>query len=524
MPMQDREVVAAIVAGDPDGIAEAYDRYAMPLYSYCRSLLREPADAADAVQDTFLIATAKLGGLRDPGKLRSWLYAVARNECHRRLRSGPVTSALDDVADLPAVAGGPASAVEAADVASAVERAELRRLVRDAIDGLNPGERDVIELSLMQGLDGGELADALGVSRNHAHALQSRARSQLERSLGALVVARTGRDVCTALDALLTGWDGQLTVLMRKRISRHIEQCEICGELKRRELSPALFAGALPLVALVPGFRAHVLKMCTDHTPAGLAHRASITARAGQFGPAGFPRPSSVPGASGWHQVLRHSHALVASAATAAAAAGVGAVLIIGGGSPPSHVPAAGGRGSAGPGVVANSRGAPSGGPGSAPGAGGSGRAPSAGPAGTTAPAPELSGATSPGSRPAPGTSGAASSTSGPSSPAPASSAPASSSSAPAVQGTLAVSVSQLVLVAVNGHGVGTFTLTAQGGPVSYSISAAANLSISPASGSLASGASTTITVTSSSLITLNEQLTINPGGHTVTVVLNISL
>jgi hypothetical protein len=370
----------------------------------------------------------------------------------------------------------------------------------------------------MQGLDGGELADALGVSRNHAHALQSRARSQLERSLGALVVARTGRDVCTALDALLTGWDGQLTVLMRKRISRHIEQCEICGELKRRELSPALFAGALPLVALVPGFRAHVLKMCTDHTPAGLAHRASITARAGQFGPAGFPRPSSVPGASGWHRVLRHSHALAASAATAAAAAGVSAVLIIGGGSP-SHVPAAGGRGSAGPGVVANSRGAPSRGAGSSPGAGGGGRAPSASPGGTIAPAPEMSGATSPGSRPAPGTSGAASSTSGSSS-----SAPASSSPAPAVQGILAVSVSQLVLVAVNGHGVGTFTLTAQGGPVSYSISAAANLSISPASGSLASGASATITVTSSSLITLNEQLTINPGGRTVTVVLNISL
>jgi hypothetical protein len=86
------------------------------------------------------------------------------------------------------------------------------------------------------------------------------------------------------------------------------------------------------------------------------------------------------------------------------------------------------------------------------------------------------------------------------------------------------VSLSELVLVAVNGHGVGTFTLTAQGGPVSYTISAAAGLTISPASGSLASGSSATITVTSSSLITLDEQLTINPGGHTVTVVLNISL
>ena len=527
--MQDREVVAAVVAGDPEGITEAYDRYALPLYSYCRSLLREPADAADAVQDTFLIATAKLGGLRDPGKLRSWLYAVARNECYRRLRAGEVTSALDEAGDMPAATGGQAGTAEAVDVARAIEQAEVQQFVRDAIAGLNPSERDVIELSLLQGLEADELADALGVSRNHAHALVSRARSQLERSLGALLVARTGREACAALDALLAGWDGQLTVLVRKRVSRHIDQCETCGELKRRELSPALFAGALPLVALMPGFREHVLKMCADLSSAGLARRASVAARAGQFRPSGFPKPSLPPGVSGWHRVLRHSHALAASAATAAAAAGVSAVLILGGGAPQSHAPGAGARGSAGPGVVANSRGAPSGGPGGSPGAGGSGLAPSASPGGSTAPAVL---ATGPGSHAAPGTSGSATSGSGSSSSGSTSSAPASSSSstgpgsssAPVVQGTLTVLLSRLVLVAVNGHGVGTFTLTAKGGPVSYSISAAAGLSISPASGSLSSGASATVTVTSSSLISLNEQLTVNPGGYTVTVVLNISL
>src|SRR3984957_1749235 len=524
MPMQDRGGGAAIVAGDPEGIAEAYDSYALPLYSYCRSLLHEPADAADAVQDTFLIATAKLGSLRDPGKLRPWLYAVARNECYRRLRAGVTTSALDEAGDMTA---------EAVDVASAIEQAEVRQFVRDAIAGLNPGERDVIELSLVHGLDSDELADALGVSRNHAHALASRARGQLERSLGALLVARTGREACASLDALLAGWDGQLTVLMRKRISRHIDQCETCGELKRRELSPALFAGALPLVALMPGFREHVLKMCADHSAAGLAHSASVAARAGQFGSAGFPKPSLPPGVSGWHRVLRHSHALAAGGAAAPAVAGIGAVLVIGGGAPQSHAPGAGARGSAGPGVNANSRGAPSGGPGSSPGAGGSRRAPpvsgTASPGGPTAP-PVL--ATGPGSHPAPGSSGSATQASGSSSSGSGPSAPASSSSssapasspAPVVQGTLTVSLSRLVLVAVNGHGVGTFTLTAKGGPVSYSISAAAGLSISPASGSLSSGASATVTVTSSSLISLNERLTVNPGGYTVTVVLNISL
>src|SRR2546423_14787473 len=87
--MEDPEVVAAIVAGDPAGLAEAYDRYAAPLYTYCRSLLREPADAADAVQDTFVITASKLAGLRDQNRPRPWLYAAARNECPRRARETP---------------------------------------------------------------------------------------------------------------------------------------------------------------------------------------------------------------------------------------------------------------------------------------------------------------------------------------------------------------------------------------------------------------------------------------------------
>ena len=86
--MQDRELVAAIVNGDPDGLAEVYDRYAASLYAYCRSMLPDPhppGKAADAVADTFTIAAAKLEGLRDPDQLGSWLHAVARNECLRRL-------------------------------------------------------------------------------------------------------------------------------------------------------------------------------------------------------------------------------------------------------------------------------------------------------------------------------------------------------------------------------------------------------------------------------------------------------
>ena len=81
---------------------QAYDKYASPLYTYCRSLLREPADAADAVQDTFVIAASRLAGLRDRERLRPWLYAVARNECRRRMResAAEVISAPDEVPEV----------------------------------------------------------------------------------------------------------------------------------------------------------------------------------------------------------------------------------------------------------------------------------------------------------------------------------------------------------------------------------------------------------------------------------------
>jgi hypothetical protein len=86
--MQDRDVVAAVVAGDADGIGEAYDRYAASLYACCHSMLPGPEAAADAVQDTFVIAVSKLDGLRDPHQLDAWLHAVARNECLRQLGPG----------------------------------------------------------------------------------------------------------------------------------------------------------------------------------------------------------------------------------------------------------------------------------------------------------------------------------------------------------------------------------------------------------------------------------------------------
>jgi RNA polymerase sigma factor (sigma-70 family) len=546
--MRDSEVAAAIVARNPEGLAEAYDKYAAGLFGFCRSLLREPADAADAVQDTFVIAASKVSELRDPGRLRPWLYAVARNECHRRLRAGNVPAALDETAD---VAGQ-------ADVSELAERAQLRDLVRAAIMGLNPGDQEVIELSLRHELHGPDLADALGVPRNHAHALASRARSQLEKSLGALLVARAGRQACPALDNLLIDWDGTLTVLMRKRVSRHIERCQVCGERKRQVMRPVMLLGFAPLFMIPYELRAQVMHLATDPAPAAAAQRAAIVQHAGAFGAHGFPVAAPalpVHGLAGTAKVaaakaglrwqLAHGHrAAIAGTAATAAVIGATAVLVMvlpqnthqgrsaagGPGAPgargrptatgtpasrgPKPSPAKSARKSHGAAGSLAQQGAtmpaaPVAARGGAPGAG-------AGAPGT--------GSTTPPASSGGGSGGGSGTTTPPPSPTTAAPPP------PVVNGTVSVSPGTLALVSLlSGSATGTLTLSAGSTPVThYTVSVPSsllgNLTVSPASGSIPAHQSRQVTVTLHGLLSVDTTITVSPGGQTVTVLLGLHL
>ncbi len=319
--MDDREIVAAIAAGELPALARAYDQYAESLYGYCRWMLAEPADAADAVEDTFLIAAGKLGGLRDPRKLRPWLYAVARNECHRRLPAAEV--GLDETAGLAGSSAG---------VGEDAEQAELRRLVRSVLSGLNPGEREALELSLRHDLHGADLAAVLGVSRNQAHALAARTRGQLEETLGAVFVARTGRRACRRLDTLLAGVDGRLPPSTRKRINEHADQCEICDNRRRGAVRTATLLGMAPLAALPRWLRDDVLELCSDSSHPTLAYRQEVMLRAGPFGPDGFPRAIRQPRP---RAVVLARVAAAVGIAIAVASAGTITVLALSG----SHVP-----------------------------------------------------------------------------------------------------------------------------------------------------------------------------------------
>jgi RNA polymerase sigma factor (sigma-70 family) len=527
--MSDSELVASIVAGNPDGLAAAYDKYAGDLYGYCQSLLQDPNDAADAVQDTFVIAASKLAGLRDPQRLRSWLFAVARNECLHRLKSRRAAAPLHDV---------PEPVDDSVDIASAAERAETVALVRAAVGGLNAGERDVIN-QLWHGLDVPEVAAVLGVSRNHAYALFSRARDQLEASVGVLLVGRTGRRDCATLDSLLGDWDGRLTALLRKRVGRHIDRCPVCSDRRRQELSPALLydLSATPLLALVAlhggtalaavsrltGVRDALLRLTADPAAHAAAFRAATARSTHSFGMTGFPkaphhgylglaRPPHLPFAVTGGTAITATAAVVVTATAAhlhparppggpapgaAAPSAAPAVRITRGGGPSLATPAEHGVTASATGAPAwahpAARGRPTGAP--ATGTGG----------GPTRPVSTVT-------RPA---SGTAVST-------PTTGTGTSATGLPSA-GILSVSPTTVVLSPLLG---GTLTLTASGGPVSWSISAPGSLlgklTVTPASGTLDAGGSTTVTITVAGLVSLDTQLTVQSGGQLATVLLRL--
>ena len=311
LSVHDRDIVAAIMEGDSTGVAAAFGRYAQCLYAYCRSQLAEPGDAADAVRDTFVIASAEISRLTQPDRLRAWLFALARNECQWRLRIAAPSARLYEAADAMDDTG---------TFAAVTQQAEFRAQVRAALAGLDPVDREISELNLHHGFYGADLADILGVPRSQAHALAPRARSQFERSLGPLLLARSEREHCPELAAILDDQGSKASPSLRWRVRRHFGDCEICGVRKRGGLNPAILLGLLPVIPLPADLRRQTLGLISDQSSTAADHCTRVLDRAARFGVGGFPVQLTTPLAPG----LR----LTSVAAVAAAAA---ALALLGG-------------------------------------------------------------------------------------------------------------------------------------------------------------------------------------------------
>ena len=181
-PLSDEELLTRLQAGQADLFGELVRRYERELYGYLRRYLGRDDLAEDVFQNTFLAVFRKIHHYQPGRAARPWLYTIATNQAidATRRRSRRVDARADAI--LPGGVGdedGGRPLLEilrdpdAGPVAQA-ELAELRGLVREAVDELPDLLRQVILLAYFQGLRYQEIAEALDIplgtvkSRLHA--------------------------------------------------------------------------------------------------------------------------------------------------------------------------------------------------------------------------------------------------------------------------------------------------------------------------------------------------------------------
>ncbi|MEW2439235.1 sigma-70 family RNA polymerase sigma factor [Streptomyces caniferus] len=221
-------------ARPPEKRPDGYEPYLDGLFTYCLSVLCEH-DAATAVLGEMLALAERHHGRRpaDRAQYRSWLYALARWACLRRLaeRTGPAA---------PGPAAGPTAAAEAER-----RQRELAALAWPEAAGTTPEQREALELAVRHQLSADEVAAALGADPIATRALLATASCEVERTRAALAVVESGR--CREVAQLAGDTQMLLGAALSRELVRHVDDCAECRRTAERATVPGTWPGTAPV-------------------------------------------------------------------------------------------------------------------------------------------------------------------------------------------------------------------------------------------------------------------------------------
>jgi RNA polymerase sigma-70 factor (ECF subfamily) len=197
------ELLVALRQRDAQAFERLMRRYNRLLFRAARGIVVDDAEAQDVVQETWLRAFTGLDAFRGDSSLATWLTRIAINQALAQQRKlGRLVLWEQDAAtedsDMPTPPGNDTD--RAASPEQEAARAQLRRQLSEAVDGLPPIYRSVFMLRAVEGLGVEETAAALHVSHDVVKTRFLRARAMLRSALQ----AEPGE-----LAAGLHGFDGQ---------------------------------------------------------------------------------------------------------------------------------------------------------------------------------------------------------------------------------------------------------------------------------------------------------------------------
>ncbi len=184
-PDADAALLARLRAGDDAAYGELVRGQTPVLLRLARRLLRDEAEAREAVQDAFVAVFRNLAGFRGQARLSTWIYRIAVNACLARLRVRAAQPEVDVDALLPRFLpdGHAAEPSVPWRPDAALERSEVCARVRECIDRLPETYRTVVMLRDIEELTTEEAAAALGISPGAVKVRLHRARQALRALL-----------------------------------------------------------------------------------------------------------------------------------------------------------------------------------------------------------------------------------------------------------------------------------------------------------------------------------------------------
>ena len=175
-----------VIAGDVAAFELLMRRYNQRLYRLARSMLRDDAEAEDALQDAYLSAYESMASFRGEASLATWLSRVVSNQCLQRMRRSARRNNIVPMVSL----GGPDEEEhhamptpenEAPD--RLLARAELRAVLERKLDELPESYRTVFVLRSVEELSVEETAQCLNLPEATVRTRHFRARSLLREAL-----------------------------------------------------------------------------------------------------------------------------------------------------------------------------------------------------------------------------------------------------------------------------------------------------------------------------------------------------
>jgi len=179
------ETIADILAGKTQLYHELIRPYERRVYMMALSYVKNEADAEDIAQEAFVKAFRNLSTFRSEAKFSTWLISITLNEARDRLRRQAVVrlESLDDPPD-GVTNVSPALLRDWREIPSeAVERAEVRNLLQQAVEALPDIYREVFLLRDVEELDIKETAQTLQISVSNVKVRLHRARMMLQKQL-----------------------------------------------------------------------------------------------------------------------------------------------------------------------------------------------------------------------------------------------------------------------------------------------------------------------------------------------------